>query len=274
MLFRQDQVNENFFLQISTDFCFILLNIAFISDMDFRDRFNAIITEHIESIKKCRLRRENLGETEFGTVLRRLIEECSPETLESFQNDQSDEGEGRQIQERDNDYLIQHLLENDKRLEELTRIQQETYTHIQQHLVDHDERLVAFMRFQQEQERARLNHNEHLMSFFHIEEMRQQGQERNDRIVGQILQRIEQLTEFVIRQQQLQAIDTEPVRQLVNRSLENNELLRRANDQDSASPVRQQQQEQQGFHITLNTFKELIQTTVLLCTLFILLKNR
>jgi len=242
--------------------------------MDFRDRFNAIITEHIESIKKCRLRRENLGETEFGTVLRRLIEECSPETLESFQNDQSDKGEGRQIQERDNDHLIQHLLENDKRLEELTRIQEETYTRIQQHLVDHDERLVAFMRFQKEQEHARLNQNEHLMSFFHIEEMRQQGQERNDRILGQLLQRIEQLTEFVIRQQQLQAIDTESVRQLVNRSLENNELLRRANDQDSAPPVRQQQQEQQGFHITLNTFKDLIQTTVLLCTLFIFLKDR
>jgi hypothetical protein len=141
--------------------------------MDFRDRFNAIINEHILSITNRQLRRETLNESQFGATLCNLIQEFSPETLQSFQNDQSNGVEDRQTQEKENDSLIQHLLENDKKLAELTETQQENYDRIQQYLLDQDERLAAFMRFQQwqEQENRYLNHNEYLMSLFRIQDM-------------------------------------------------------------------------------------------------------
>jgi hypothetical protein len=113
---------------MSTVLRFILFHIAPVSGTDYPDRFNAIITKHIASIKNCHLRRDKLNASKFGTVLRRFVQEFSSETLQSFRLDQSDDFVRRQIQERDNDRLIQHLLENDKRLlAELTQLQRENY---------------------------------------------------------------------------------------------------------------------------------------------------
>ncbi len=73
----------NFFsLKIFTVFRFIFFNIAPVSGMDYRDRFNAIITKHIVSIKNYHLRRDKLNESKFGTVLRRFVQEFSSETLQ------------------------------------------------------------------------------------------------------------------------------------------------------------------------------------------------
>jgi len=225
--------------------------------MDFCDRFKAILTEHALSIRNWHLRQRNLDETELSTVLHRLIQEFSPEILQSFQNDPSNGVVDRPIQAGDNNRLIQHLLENNTRLIDLIRIEQENHARIEQHLLDQDDRLAAFQRFQQrqEQEHVRLNFNEHLLSLFHIQEVQQQGQERNDRIVGQLLQHIEQLTELVIKQQH--ARETETLHQLLNRSFE-------------ASSDAQQHQ---ASYFDLNTFRDLIQIIVLLCTLLVLLKD-
>ncbi len=229
--------------------------------MDFCDRFKAILTEHILSIRNWHLRQGNLDETELSTLLHTLIQEFSPETLQSFQNDPSNGVVDRPIQAGDNNRLVQHLLENNTRLAELVRIEQENHARIEQHLLNQDDRLAAFQRFQQRQEQehehVRLNFNEHLLSLFHIQEVQQQGQERNDRIVGQLVQQIEQLTELVINQQQQHARETETLHQLVNRSFE-------------ASSNTQQQQ---ASHFDLNTFRDLIQIIVLLCTLLVLLKD-
>jgi len=227
--------------------------------MDFCDRFKAILTEHTLSIRNWHLRQGNLDETELNTVLRRLIQEFSPETLQSFQNDPSNGIVDRPIREGDNDRLIQHLLENNTRLAELVRIEQENHARIEQHLLNQDDRLAAFQRFQQrqEQEHVRLNFNEHLLSLFHTQEVQQQGQERNDRIVGQLVQQIGQLTELVINEQQQHARQMETLHQLVNRSFE----------------ASSNSQQQQASHFDFNTFKNLIQIIVLLCTLLVLLKD-
>jgi hypothetical protein len=276
MLLKQNQTSDSvnktsFSEKYSQMIVFILLPIVPVNQLDFRDRFNAIITEHIVSIRDFHLHRENLDENQYGIVLRRLIQEFSPETLQSFQNDPSGGVVRSQIQERDNDRLVQHLLDNDRRLAELARIQQENNARIQQHLLDQDERLAALQRFLDRD--GRINRNEHLTSPFRIPEMQQQGQAGNERIVGQLLHRIEQLTEIVVQQQQEHVRNTESLRQPVNRSLENNELLRRTYDQASASSGTEQQQ-QQGFHFNFNTLRDLIQTTVLLCTLVVLIRNR
>jgi hypothetical protein len=97
--------------------------------------------------------------------------------------------------------------------------------------IEQDERLAAFQRFQKRQE-------------------------RNDHIVEQLVQQIEQLTELVINQQQ-HARETKALHQLVNRSFE-------------ASSDAQQHQ---ASYFDLNTFKDLIQMIVLLCTLLVLLKD-
>ncbi len=245
-------------MEISTDFCFFL-NIAPVNNIDFCDRFKAILTEYTLSIRNWHLRQGNLDETELSTVLRRLNEEFSPETLQSFQNDSFNGVVDRPIQEGDNDRLIQHLLENNTRLAELVRIEQENHARIEQHLLDQDERLAAFQRFQQRQEHehVRLNFSEHLLSLFHTQEMQQQGQERNNRIVGQLVQHIEQLTELFINQQQQHAMETETLHQLVNRSLE-------------ASSDAQQHR---ASYFDLNIFRDLIQMIVLLCTFLVLLKD-
>ncbi|CAF3885218.1 unnamed protein product, partial [Adineta steineri] len=65
------------------------------NDMNFRDRFNAFVAEHIAMIQNCHLHRRNLSERDFGIVLRRLIQEFCPEILQSFQNDQSDNMDDR-----------------------------------------------------------------------------------------------------------------------------------------------------------------------------------
>jgi hypothetical protein len=49
--------------------------------MDFCNHFKAILTEHTLSIGNWYLRQGNLDETELSTVLRRLIQQFSPETL-------------------------------------------------------------------------------------------------------------------------------------------------------------------------------------------------
>jgi hypothetical protein len=141
----------------------------------------------------------------------------------------------------------------------LVRIEQENHARIEQHLLDQDGRLAAFQRFQQrqEQEHVRINFNEHLLSLFHIQEVQQQGQERNDRIVGQLVQQIGQLTQLVINQQQKHAREMEALHQLVNRS----------------SEASSNAQQHQASHFDLNTFKDLIQIIVLLCTLLVLLKD-
>ncbi|CAF1099302.1 unnamed protein product [Rotaria sp. Silwood1] len=186
-----------------------------IMDMDFRDHFNAFISDHIESIRNCYLRRENLTESEFGTILYKLIQAFSPETLESFQNDQSSSVDTRQLETNDNDCLIQHLLENDKKLAELVRIQEEIYARNQQYLLQYDERIAAFIRFQEQTNtnfmQQQINQNERLSSLIHVQEeqqpnyaylqqqlfnqnqpsiqleQRQQEQEKNDQMTKRIL---------------------------------------------------------------------------------------
>ncbi|CAF4911504.1 unnamed protein product, partial [Rotaria sp. Silwood1] len=188
---------------------------ATIMDMDFRDHFNAFISDHIESIRNCYLRRENLTESEFGTILYKLIQAFSPETLESFQNDQSSSVDTRQLETNDNDCLIQHLLENDKKLAELVRIQEEIYARNQQYLLKYDERIAAFIRFQEQANtnfmQQQINQNERLSSLIHVQEEqqpnyaylqqqlfnqnqpsiqlehRQQEQEKNDQMTKRIL---------------------------------------------------------------------------------------
>jgi hypothetical protein len=238
--------------------------------MDFRGRFNAIISEHKASIESSQLRRENVDERQLGTVLHKLIKEFSPETLQSFQNDQSDGFHDRQKQEKDNDRLIEHLLENDKKLTELARIEQENYARYQQHLLDYDDRLAAFIRFQEHQEerkaRSTQEHHEHLMSLIRVQE----NQERRDGRSEQLLQHVQQLTELVIQQQQQHARDTQALHQLVHRSLDNNELVKRVHEQSTTSSGTQQQQ---GYQFNIDLFNKLVQTIVLLWTLIIVLKK-
>jgi hypothetical protein len=189
-----------------------------------------------------------------------------------FQNNRSDGVNDRQNQERDNDRLIQHLLENDKKLAELTRIEQENYARHQQHLLDSDARLAAFIRFQEEQERKRAcvaqNQYEHLTSLIRVRE----EHDRNDRISEQLVQHIQQLTELVVQQQRQHARETETLHQLVHQSLENNKSLtiRRSNEESTTSPDIQQQQ---GYPFNFDLFNKLVQTTVLLCTLLVLFKK-
>ncbi|CAF3874731.1 unnamed protein product [Rotaria sp. Silwood1] len=295
-LFDEDKFDENFEELIdeinAIEIGLGMKSAAPIMDIDFRDHFNAFISEHIESIRNCHLHRENLTENEFGTILYKLIQAFSPETLESFQNDQSNSVDTRQLETHDNDRLIQHLLENDKKLAELVRIQEEIYARNQQYLLEYDERIAAFIRFQEQTNKnfmqQQINQNEHLSSLIHVQEeqqrnyaylqqsqlfnqnqqsiqleYRQQDQEKNDRISQQLIQHIQQLTELIVKQQQQHAKDTESLHQLVNRSLENN------NQYFSLLHVQHRQANQFDF----NLFTKLIQTIILLCTLLAVLKK-
>ena len=260
------------FLTVFIYYYFILLDVVPVDNIDFRDRLNFILSQNIESIKNCQLQRENLNERELRVVLRELVKAFSPETLQLFQNNQPDNVNDRQNQERDNDRFIQHLLENDKKLVELTRIEQENYARHQQHLLDSDERLAASIRFQEEQERKRAcvaqDRYEHLTSLIRVRE----EHDRNDRISEQLVQHIQQLTELVVQQQRQHAGETETLHQLVHQALENNKsmTMRKNNEESTTSPDIQQQQ---GYHFNFDLFNKLVQTTVLLCTLLVLLKK-
>ncbi|CAF1603020.1 unnamed protein product [Rotaria sp. Silwood1] len=295
-LFDEDKFDENFEELIdeinAIEIGLGMKSAAPIMDIDFRDHFNAFISEHIESIRNCHLHRENLTENEFGTILYKLIQAFSPETLESFQNDQSNSVDTRQLETHDNNHLIQHLLENDKKLTELVRIQEEIYARNQQYLLEYDERIAAFIRFQEQTNKnfmqQQINQNEHLSSLIHVQEeqqrnyaylqqsqlfnqnqqsiqleYRQQDQEKNDRISEQLIQHIQQLTELIVKQQQQHAKDTESLHQLVNQSLENN------NQYFSLLHVQHRQANQFDF----NLFMKLVQTIILLCTLLAVLKK-
>ncbi len=214
---------------------------------DFRNRFNVILREHMQFIENVFARRRNLDETELRTIFRRLIQELSPETWQSFQNDPSNGVDDRQTQEGDNDRLLQHLL----------RTQQENYARIEQHLVEQDERLAAFQRFQQRQEHEhehwQLNSNEHLRSLIRIEDNHREGQERYDRIERQL----QRLTEFVINQQEQYTREMETMHQRANQFLE-------------ASTTTQQQTS----YFNSDLLNSAIKATVLLCTLLVLFKSR
>lgn len=214
----------------------------------------------MSSIQNCYLPQRNLNETEFWTFLRILIQEFSPQTWESFQNNQVNVAANEQIQEVDNDRLIQYLFVNNQRLESLLRVQQENYTRLEQYIIDQDDRLAAFQRFQerQEQEHPRPNSNESVTSLFDIRNMQQRGEERNDRIIGRLEQHIELLTELVVNEREQRIREIETMHQLVDRSLE----------------ISSNTQQQQASYFNFDLLKNVIQTTVLLCTLVVLLKTR
>lgn len=200
--------------EISTNYCVILLNVVVgNNDMNFRDRFNTILTEHIESIRTLHLRQGNRNEMELNTILRRLIQEFSPETLQSFQNHPSNDVRTEQIQEECNNSLLQHLFQMNERLEEHVRIQQNNNARLEQRIIEQDGRLAALELFQREQ----------------------QQEEQNDRTLGQIVQRIDRLAELVINQQQ---------------------------------------EQQQTSYLNSDLLKTAINATVLLCTLYVLFKER
>jgi hypothetical protein len=252
-------------------FRFILIDIVSMNNIEFSDRFNAIISDHITSTEGCHLHRGNIDERELGTVLHKIFKTCLPEILNLFPNNQSDGANDRQKQERDdNDRLIQHVLENDKKLAELARIEQENYARYEQHLLEYDERLRAFMRFQKQEEQNRARsaqeYHEHLVSLIQVPK----EPERKDRISEELLLHVQQLTQLVVQQQEQHAREIQTLHQLVHRSLENNELLRRVNEQ---SPTSSSTQLQQGYHFNLDLFNKMVQTIVLLWTLIILFKK-
>lgn len=165
--------------------------------MGFRDRFKAIMAEYIESIKKSQLNQENINESELDTILFELIKELAPDALKSFQNVQTDGVVRHQIHERNIDNLLQALYENSNRLIESARTQQENYRHIRECFLQQEDRLTAFINFQrkQDEEKGPHDHSEYLRSLFHIQEIQEQEQERNNRNTAEIVHHIEQLTE-------------------------------------------------------------------------------
>ncbi|CAF3375537.1 unnamed protein product [Rotaria sp. Silwood1] len=242
-------------------------------------------------------------ENDFRKVLHQLIQEFSPETLQSFQNSQFNVVEDGQQQESDNDHLIQHLLQCNESLAEDVRVQQENYANMRQHLLDRDERLAAFVRFQRRQEQNNVhllqrqtNQHDQLTSivgvqqeqqqdnaylrqqFFNQSEQlaqitrRQQEQERNHDISKQLLQHVDQLTQLFVNQQQQHARNIEALHQLINRSYERNESLETIIDQHLTRQDRQESTEGH-FGINFDTLHKLIQTIVLLWTLIILLRS-
>ncbi|CAF1471326.1 unnamed protein product [Adineta steineri] len=235
-----------------------------VNDINFRDRFNVFIAEHIALIQNCHLRRRNLGERDFGTVLHRLIQEFCPETLQSFQNHQSDNMDDREKQE-DNDQLFQLLLENDKKLAELARFQEQQEQNnarfTQQHL-NQNQSMLLLSHIQEEQQQNYASvqrqvsiQNEQLV------QLTQRQQERNNHISEQLLQHIGQLTQLVVQQQQQHAGSMESLHELVNRTLE-------------TRPVAEQQQQQQRYHFDFDLFNKLVQSIILFYTLIILLKDK
>ncbi|CAF4197937.1 unnamed protein product [Rotaria socialis] len=265
---------------------------------NFCARFNTIIFEHILSVQNRYLHRENLNENEFGKVLHTLIQEFSPESLQSFETIEPIVNENRHQQEIDNDRLLQHFLQRNEQLAESIRMQQHYNDHIQQHRYGLDERLAAFLRFQekQEQENTRfsqihVNHNDRLISIVDVQQRnyasiqqqyanqndllahisrKQQEQERNNRISEQLLQHVEQYTQLFVNQQQQSARDTAALYQLINRSLERNESLESIINH-RLTPHAQQEPAEGRFNF--DTLNKLIQTIILLWILIILLKN-
>ncbi|CAF3575151.1 unnamed protein product [Rotaria socialis] len=265
---------------------------------NFCARFNTIICEHILSVQNRYLRRENLNENEFGKVLHTLIQEFSPESLQSFETIEPIVNENRHQQEIDNDRLLQHFLQRNEQFAESIRMQQHYNDHIQQHRYGLDERLAAFLRFQekQEQENTRfsqihVNHNDRLISIVDVQQRnyasiqqqyanqnellahisrKQQEQERNNRISEQLLQHVEQYTQLFVNQQQQSARDTAALYQLINRSLERNESLESIINH-RLTPQAQQEPAEGRFNF--DTLNKLIQTIILLWILIILLKN-
>jgi hypothetical protein len=237
------------------------------NDVNFRSEFNAIISEHITATNESSLRRENLNEEEFRRSLDKFIQEFSPETLQSFQNNQSNDVDNSQKQENDNDRLIQHLVEEQNRFAEFVRIQQEKNDFNEQHLLDNDERLAAFKRFEKKQEehnaympRRHFIQNEELKSLVFDQQRdcaslrlefsrRQQEQERNNRILEQLLQQVQQLTDLVVTQQQQHA------------------------QQLTELHTTQQQQHQEN-RFNFDIFNKLCQTIILLWILIILLQHQ
>ncbi|CAF1196041.1 unnamed protein product [Rotaria sordida] len=265
------------------------------NDMNFYDRFNTIISEHILSIQTSHLRRDKLNENDFRKILYKLIQEFSPETLQSFQNNQSSVIDDEQQQENDNDHLIQHLLQCNERLAENIRIQQENYINTQQYLLDQNERLAAFIRFQQRQDQnnahllqRHFNQNDELISIVRAQQeqqqfsnqnkqlaqitRKQQEQERNYHISEQLLQRVDQLTQLLVNQQQQHSRDIEALHQLINRSFERNESLQTTIDQ-RLTPQDRQEHKEGRFYLNFDTLSKLVQTIILLWTLIILLRN-
>ncbi|CAF3376666.1 unnamed protein product [Rotaria sp. Silwood1] len=251
----------------------------------------------------CQKIYDGLKENDFRKVLHQLIQEFSPETLQSFQNSQFNVVDDGQQQESDNDHLIQHLLQYNKSLAEDVRVQQENYANMRQHLLDQDERLAAFVRFQRRQEQNNVhllqrqtNQHDQLTSivgvqqeqqqdnaylrqqFFNQSEQlaqitrRQQEQERNHDISKQLLQHVDQLTQLFVNQQQQHARNIEALHQLINRSYERNESLETIIDQHLTRQDRQESTEGH-FGINFDTLHKLIQTIVLLWTLIILLRS-
>ncbi|CAF2522114.1 unnamed protein product [Rotaria sp. Silwood2] len=240
------------------------------NNVNFHDHCNAIISDHIISIQKSHLHRNNLNENEFRKVLHSLIQEFSPETLQSFQNSQSNIVEDKQPQQSDSDHLIQHLLQCNEQLAKDVRIQQENFANIRQHLLNQDDRLAAFIRFQQRQEQNNahlsqhhINQNDRLTSIIRVQQeqqqdhaslqqyflnqneqlvqinRRQQEQELNHHFSEQLLQHVDQLTQLFINQQQQHARNIEALHQLVNRSFERNKSLETTIDQHLTSQDRQ-----------------------------------
>ncbi|CAF1501347.1 unnamed protein product [Rotaria sordida] len=265
------------------------------NDMNFYDRFNTIISEHILSIQTSHLGRDKLNENDFRKILYKLIQEFSPETLQSFQNNQSSVIDDEQQQENDNDHLIQHLLQCNERLAENIRIQQENYINTQQYLLDQNERLAAFIRFQQRQDQnnahllqRHFNQNDELISIVRTQQeqqqfsnqnkqlaqitRKQQEQERNYHISEQLLQRVDQLTQLLVNQQQQHSRDIEALHQLINRSFERNESLQTTIDQ-RLTPQDRQEHKEGRFYLNFDTLSKLVQTIILLWTLIILLRN-
>ncbi|CAF1150287.1 unnamed protein product [Rotaria sordida] len=200
-----------------------------------------------------------------------------------------------QQQENDNDHLIQHLLQCNERLAENIRIQQENYINTQQYLLDQNERLAAFIRFQQRQDQnnahllqRHFNQNDELISIVRTQQeqqqfsnqnkqlaqitRKQQEQERNYHISEQLLQRVDQLTQLLVNQQQQHSRDIEALHQLINRSFERNESLQTTIDQ-RLTPQDRQEHKEGRFYLNFDTLSKLVQTIILLWTLIILLRN-
>ena len=214
----------------------------------------------MQSIQQCHLDQRSLNETERWTLLQKFIQEFSPESWQSFQNDPSDHVTNQQVSPRNRDRLIEHLFVTNERLAELVRVQQENRAWVEQHLLEQDERLTAFHRFQQRQdeEHPRNNPNERLVSLFHVEERQRRDDERNDRIIRRLEQQIEQLTELLINEREQHAKEMQAMQQLVNQSLE---------------ALANAQQQQRTFRFNSDLLKNIIQAIVLLCTVLILFKN-
>lgn len=219
-------------------------------------RFNAILIEHMLTVRRLFDRRINHNEAELWEFVRRLIQEFSPGTWQSFENDQNNDATNREPQEGDNTRLLQYLFRNN---ESLLRQLHENHASIEQYTADRNERSVNIQNSQQELMNTQHDSEEHLMPMVNTRSTDQQTEEQNDRIIERIQQDIMDLKQLIVNQQEQHAQDMESLRQSMTQTAE------------ASSNRTTQQQSMFGFNV--GSLTNLLQTIVLLCTLLVLFKT-